>query len=96
LALTTTYSNIAVVTIYTALSPPNGSLSLMMEVSFSEQFSNACNGNTECIRAVGSFMGICFNKKLAIAAIEATATDNNQSNTRHMLEIQKCIFEKQD
>jgi len=58
-----------------------------MKVNFSEQFSKARNGNTECIRAVESFMDICFNKKLAIAAIEATATDNNQSNTRHMLEI---------
>ena len=66
----------------------------MMEVSFSQQFSNACNENTECIRAVESFMDICFNKKLAIAAIEGTATDNKQSNTRQILEIQKCISEK--
>ena len=40
------------------------------------------------------FVDISFNRKLAIAAIEATATDNKQSNTRHILEIQKCISEK--
>ncbi len=66
----------------------------MIEVSFSEQFSNACNGNTECIHAVDSFMDICFNKKLAIAAIEATTTDKKQVNTQHILEIQKCISQK--
>lgn len=54
---------------------------------FSEQFSNAGDGNTEYIRAVESFMDICLNKKLVIAAIDATAIDNKQSNTWHILEI---------
>lgn len=40
------------------------------------------------------FVDIRFNRKLAIAAIEATATDNKQPNTRHILELQKCISEK--
>lgn len=70
------------------------SLALMMEVSFSEQFSSACNGNTECIHAVESFMDTCFNKRLAIAAIETTTTDKKQVNTLHILEIQKCISQK--
>lgn len=87
LTLTTTYSNNAVVTIYAALSPPNDSLALIMEVNFSEQFSNACHGNTECILVVKSFLDICCSKKLVIAAIDATATDNKPSNTRHILEI---------
>ncbi len=72
----------------------NDSLALMMEVGFSEQFSNACNGDTECIRAVESFLDICFNKNLAIAAIDATAADKKRVNTQHILEIQKCISQK--
>ena len=70
------------------------SLALMMEVSFSEQFSSACNGNTKCIHAVESFMDICFNKRLAIAAVETTMTDKKQVNTQHILEIHNTISRK--
>ena len=89
MTLTTIYSNNTLFTIYAALSLPNDTLALMMEISFTEQYSNACDGNTECICAVGFFMNIFLNEKLAIAAIEAPATDNKQPITRHILEIQK-------
>lgn len=72
----------------------NDSLALMMEASFTEQFSYACNENTKCIATTESFMDVCFNKELAIAAIEASSSEKKKINTKHILEIQACLSQK--
>lgn len=66
----------------------------MMEASFTEQFSYACNENTKCIEATESNMDICFNKELAVAAIEANKIEKKKINTKHILEMQKCLSQK--
>ena len=72
----------------------NDSLALIMEASFTEQFSYACNENTKCIEITESYMDICFNKELAVAAIEANKTDKKKINTKHILVMQKCLSQK--
>ena len=72
----------------------NDSLALIMEASFTEQFSNACRENTECINIVESHMDSCFNKKLAVAAIEAEKIIKKEINTKHILEMQICLSTK--
>ena len=67
------------------------SLVFLMETSFSEQFTNACDKNMDCINAVDSFMGPCFRKDLAIAAINAKKEDKKRINSKHILEVQACL-----
>lgn len=72
----------------------NDTLTSMMEASFTEQFSYACNENAKCIETTESFMEICFNKGLAVSAIEANKSDKNAINTKHILQMQKCLSHK--
>ena len=72
----------------------NDSLALMMEASFTEQFSHACNENKKCIEITESYMDVCFNKKLAISAIEANKAEKKKINTKHILEIQNCLTKR--
>lgn len=72
----------------------NDLFALMMEAGLTEQFSYACNENAKCIETTESYMDICFNKKLAVAAIEANETEKKEMNTRHILQIQKCLSQK--
>lgn len=69
----------------------NDSLAFMMEASFTEQFSYACEENTKCIEATELYMESCFNKELAISAIEADKADKKQINTMHILDVQECL-----
>lgn len=69
----------------------NDSLALMMEASFTEQFSYACEEKAKCIEATESYMDVCFNKELAVAAIEANKIEKKKINAKHILEMQKCL-----
>ena len=69
----------------------NDSIALVMEASFTEQFSYACEEHAKCIEATELYMGVCFNKELAIAAIEANKVEQVQINTKHILEMQECL-----
>lgn len=72
----------------------NDSLALIMEAGFTEQFSYSCSENTKCVETAESYMDICFDKKLAVAAIDANKTEKKEINTKHILEIQKCLSQK--
>ena len=72
----------------------NESLVFVMEVSLAEQFTNACNTNLKYVSGVESFMEGCFNKKLAIDAINGKAEEKNKINIKHILEIESCLSEK--
>lgn len=67
---------------------------LIMEASFEEQFELACNENKKCINAAVSFVEICFNRELAIQAINADKDRKKTINTKHILIVEDCLSAK--